>query len=348
MQYFLSSSTFRYAAEQEKSGSSSNKDDHQRTRQIKKPHYRLPKTQAPDRKPVKETEDCTRRNPQPHNAEHCFSKAKHHISDKDISVRGSETSEKGTSNPRGTDRPESILEGRLDEKYLPRSPSKLTKVKETNLASDEQKLERHHAQKRHKSNESSSTEKNSSVTEESSRHKRRELVKEIRQRHEKIGSRHKSQSTQGITSTASTTYQSSSTTKQNTSESSLKSTTLTPRSTTSLSHKTAWSSSSQQQKRSLPAQPCSFKIPKNVQLRSEDDNGDSSASKKFSDRAEISHTVDSTRNSKQASVVQHHSCLDGTPSASSERQDKRSSLTHRSTASEVCYDQVVKTLCGVH
>lgn len=264
--------------------------------------------------------------------------------------------EKGTSNPRSTYTPgrlpqktERTSEGRLHEKYLTESLSKLTKVKNTNLTSNEQKVEMHIPHKRHKVHESERTEYNRSAVEESSRRKRRELVKEKCRRHQKSEVRVKTQSTLAHISTASTTNQSSTTTKQTTSKV-VKSIISVPKSVVSSSQETSQPSSPQQQKQSLTQTlPHSYKIPKRVQPRPEDGTADKSASKNVSNSAKTPHTVDSMRNSKQETVVQQHSFVSETPNRSSEGQDNRSSLTHQlktvcNAANEEWYDQVVKMI----
>ncbi|XP_022611692.1 transcriptional protein SWT1 [Seriola dumerili] len=351
------------AAKQENSGSSTVKDDSQSTRQIKKPVYRLATTQASDKKPVNKAEECTKTKnvSLPFHGGNSSVKAKHYISGKDNTVSRSKTLERGTSKPLSTDTPcavpqktERISKGRLDEEYSRRSESKLKKLMSASLASAEQKEERQNAQKKHRTEESQRTGNDSNTIKDSSRQKRRELVKRISQRHrENEFTSKRSLCTETKTRSASTTNQSSTSAKHTTSESSskvLKNVISIPRTVTSVSHKTAQSSSSQQQIDSLTSPlPPNFKIPKKVQPRPVDGIGNDSdaisANKNLNYGTELSHSGDSIRNSKQETVLQHHSYLDVTPSFSSEGQDKSSSMSRQlptvfNTTTEPWYDQM--------
>ncbi|XP_039984890.1 transcriptional protein SWT1 isoform X2 [Xiphias gladius] len=347
------------AAKQENSVSSSIKEDSQSTRQIKKPVYRLAKTQAADQKPVNKAEECTKTKSVSllFHGGNCSRKEKHFISGKHNTVSGSKTMEKGPSKALNTDTPgtvpqktERISKGSIDEKSSQRSQSKLTKLMSPSLVFAEQKEQRQNVKKKKKcraeeprrtGNDSSTKKirkpsKTSSASKDSSRQKRREVVKQMCQRDQEKDFKAKRRLyTEAKSPSASTRTLSFTSAKHTTSESDskvLKNVTSFPRSVTSVTHKTASSSSSQQKIGSVtPSLPPKFKIPKKVQPRPVDSTGNDndavSANRNCKHETELSDSGDSVRNFKSEMVQHHHNYLDETLSFSSEGQDKRSSLS---------------------
>ncbi|KAF1385463.1 hypothetical protein PFLUV_G00108030 [Perca fluviatilis] len=361
------------AAKLENCAFSTVKDVSQSTRQIKKPVYRLAKTQATDQKAVNKEEECTKSKSVlvPSHWGKCSSKAKNDISGNENTVSGNKTVKMGhlkSSNNAGTvpQRTDKTSNERSDEKSSQRTPSKRKKqLMSPSLVSAEQKEQRQDVLERERraeelsrsGNDSNTIKtrepvKTSSASKDTSRQKRTELFEKMCQRHQKNKAK-RSLCTEAKTSSSSTTKHSSTSAKQTTSVSSsdvVKNVTSIPGNATSVSHKTAKSSSAQQQKCSIASPlPPNFKIPKLVQPRSLGstgrDNDASSTNRNLKHGTEISVSGASRSNSKQETVHQAHSCLDVTPSCSSEGQDKRSSLSDRlpatsHTVTEPWYDQM--------
>ncbi|XP_029286045.1 transcriptional protein SWT1 isoform X2 [Cottoperca gobio] len=337
------------AAKQENCAYSSVKDVSQSPRHIKRPVYRRAETQAADQNPVKKEEESTK-------TKHvyvsfhggkCSSKARNHTSGKDQTVSGSKTVQKECSKHSynaGTSpqRTEKISKGSLDEKFSQRSPSKLKKhLTSPSLVSAEQKEQRKDVLKRtcraekpprtgNYSNTIKTTEpsKTSPVSKDSAWKKRSEVFKKMCQRHQENKAK-KSTCTESKTPSASTTKHSSTSSKHTTSVRSsnvVKNVTSVAEKVTSVSHK---SSVAQQQRFVASFVPFNFKIPKKARPRPVDstsvNNDADSTNRKPKHETECSDSGASGSNSKQQTVQQAHSCLDVTPSVSSEGQDKRSS-----------------------
>ncbi|XP_035767444.1 transcriptional protein SWT1 [Neolamprologus brichardi] len=140
--------------DKEKSVSSSVKDDSQSTRQIKKPVYRLAKTQATEQKPVNKDRQYAKSKPDfvAFHRDHCSSKAKNYVSGKDKTVTGSDIVERGYSKLRAgavPQRTETKSKGGFDERSSQRSQSKLNKPPVgPSLVSAEVKEPRQDVQKR--------------------------------------------------------------------------------------------------------------------------------------------------------------------------------------------------------
>ncbi|XP_026001842.1 transcriptional protein SWT1 isoform X1 [Astatotilapia calliptera] len=140
--------------DKEKSVSSSVKDDSQSTRQIKKPVYRLAKTQATEQKPINKDRQYAKSKPDfvAFHGDHCSSKAKNYVSGKDKTVTGSDIVERGYSKLSAgavPQRTETKSKGGFDEKSSQRSQSKLNKPRVgPSLVSAEVKEPRQDVQKR--------------------------------------------------------------------------------------------------------------------------------------------------------------------------------------------------------
>ncbi|XP_070765322.1 transcriptional protein SWT1 [Enoplosus armatus] len=339
------------AAKQEKCAFPTVKDVSQSTRQIKKPDYRLAKTQATDQKPVNKEEECTKtkRLSVPFHGGNCSSKAKNDISGKVYTVSGSKTVERGASKPLNTSnagtvpqRTEETSKCSLDEKTSLRRPSKLKKqLMSPSLVSAEQNAlkSKCRAEEPQRTGNDSTTirirepSKTASISKDSARLKRRELVKEMCQRHQENKSEAKrSLYKDAKTPSTSTTKQLSTSAKHTTSVSSsnvMKNFTSVPGNMTSVSHKTAKSSSAHQQIWSPASSlPVKFKIPRKDQLRPVDSTGENnnavSTNRNLKHGNMPSSSGASVSDAKQETVKQAHSCLDVTPSSSSQGQDKRS------------------------
>ncbi|XP_028444284.1 transcriptional protein SWT1 isoform X3 [Perca flavescens] len=357
------------AAKPENCAFSTVKDVSQSTRQIKKPVYRLAKTQAADQKPVNKEEESTKSKSVlvPSHWGKCSSKAKNDISGNKNTVSGNKTVKMGHLKslnnagavPQRTDKTS-------NKKSSQRTPSKRKKQQMSpSLVSAEQKEQRQDVLDREcRAEEPSRTEndsdtiktrepgKTSSASNDTSRQKRTELFEKMCQRHQKNKAK-RSRCTEAKTSSSSTTKHSSTSAKQTTSVSSsdvVKNVPSIPGNATSVSHKTAKLSSAQQQKCSIASPlPPNFKIPKMVQPRpvgstGRDDDA-SSTNRNLKHGTEISASGASRSNSKQETVQQAQSCLDVTPSCSSEGQDKRPSLSDQlpatsHTVTEPWYDQM--------
>ncbi|XP_032380779.1 transcriptional protein SWT1 isoform X2 [Etheostoma spectabile] len=345
----------------------------QSTRQIKKPVYRLATTQATDQKPVNKEEECTKSKSVlvPSHWGKCSSKAKNDVSGNENTVGGSKTVKMGdlkSSNNAGTipQSTDKTSNKRSDEKSSQRSPSKRKKLRMSpSLVSAEQKEKRQDVLKSEcRAEESSRMGKDSntietrepgktaSASKDTLWKKTTKLIEKMCQRHQKNKAKRKP-CTEAKTSSPSTTKHSSTSAKQTNSVSRsnvVKNVTSIPQNATSVSHKTAKSSSAQQQKFSIASPlPSNFKIPKKVQPRPEGstgrDNDPSSTNRNLKLGTEISASWASRSNSKQETVQQAPSCLDVTPRFSSEGQDKRSSLPDQllatsHTITEPGYDQM--------
>lgn len=363
------------AANQDKSPSPTVKDVSQSTRHIKKPIYRLTKTQATDQKPVNKEGKCTETKSAfvSFHWGKCSSKAKHDISGKDASVSGSKTVERGHSKPSNSNsagtvplRKEETSRGSSDKKSSHRSSSKLKEqLISPSLASAEQKEKREYplknkcrAEEPPRTGDDSSTiktskpSKTSSVSKDSQWQKSTDLFEKMCQRHQEKKSK-RSTRTEANTPPASATKHSSPPAKHTTSVSSssvVKKAIAVPGNVTSVSQKATKPSSSAQQQISSLASPSlfNFKIPKKVQPRPVEsivENKDISCTNiNLNHRTELSDSGASTSNCQQETVQQARSCLDVTPGFSSEGQDKRSSLSGQlpassNTTSEPWYDQ---------
>lgn len=337
------------------------------------PVYRLAKTQATDLKRVHKEEDCTKTKSVSvaYYGGNCSSKAKNYVSGKDNTVSGSKTVERGPSKSLNSNnastvpqRTEETSKGSLD-KSSHRSPSKLKKqLMSPSLVYAEQKEQAQNVLKRkyrgeappwtgNDSNTIKTREpsKTSSVSRDSLRQKRTDLVKELCRKHQehKLEAK-RSLCTEAKTPSASTTKQTSTSAKHTTSVSS--SNVVKNVSSTSVPHKTAKSSSAQQQTCSLSSPlPPDFKIPKKDQARPVNSTGENndatSTNRSLKHRTELSDSRPSVSNSKQETVRQAHSCLDVSPSFPSQGQDKRSYLSGQhpatfDTVTEPWYDQVIK------
>nr|XP_046248069.1 transcriptional protein SWT1 [Scatophagus argus]XP_046248070.1 transcriptional protein SWT1 [Scatophagus argus]XP_046248071.1 transcriptional protein SWT1 [Scatophagus argus] len=323
-------------------------DASQSARQIKRPVYRLEKTQATDRKPANKEEERTRAKTSVLFHEgNCSSKAKNYISGKYHPVSGSTTVERGSSTYLSTNttvaapqRTVKTLKGSLNEKSSQRSSSKLMSP---SLVSAEQREQPHNVLKRkYKAEEPPRTRKDSNTikTKEPSKsssiskdylwQKRGELVKDGCQLHQK----NKFEATRSLCTEAkapcASATKESSTAKQTTSASSskaVKTVTSVPGNVNSVSHKTAKSSSAQQQMCSIASPlPLTFKIPKTVPSKPVDGTNENNvANRKLG--TQLSNSGASLSSSKQEVGQQTHSCFDGTPAFSSEGQTKMSSLS---------------------
>ncbi|XP_034738566.1 transcriptional protein SWT1 [Etheostoma cragini] len=362
------------AAKPEDCDFSTVKDVSQSTRHIKKPVYRLAKTQATDQKPVSKEEDCTKskRVLVPSHWGKCSSKAKNDISGNENTVSGSQTVKMGhlkSSNNAGTvpQSTDKTSNKRSEEKSSQRSPSKRKKHRMSpSLVSAEQKEKRQDVLKRE-----CRAEEYSRIGNYSNNIKTREprkttsasndtlwektttkLIKKMCQRHQKNKAK-KKPCTEAKTFSPSNTKHPSTLARQTYSVSKsnvVKNVTSIPQNASSVSHKTAKSSSAQQQKCSIASPlPPNFKIPKKVEPRPEgstgSDNDASSTNRNLKRGTKISASGPSRSNSNQETVQQAHSCLDVTPSFSSEGQDKRSSLPYHlpatyHTVTEPCNDQM--------
>ncbi|XP_045905109.1 transcriptional protein SWT1 isoform X2 [Micropterus dolomieu] len=363
------------AAKQENCAFPTIKDISQSTRQIKKPVYKLAKTQdrPTDQKPVNDEKDCTKPkySSVPCHGGNCSTKAENYISGKDNTASGSKIVERRPSKPLNASnagavpqRIEETSKCSLDETTSQRSPSKLKKeLMSPSLVSAKQKEQAQIVQKRRyradeppRNGNDSNTIKTrelcriSSISKNSTQQKRRELVKEMCQRHQENKLEAERSLKKEYKKSLSTIKQSSTSVKQTTSVSSsnvMKNITSIPVNVISVSHKTAKSSSAQQTICSLASPlPPNFKIPKKVQPRPVDGtcmNSDAiSTNRNPKCGTELSS---SEANSMQGTVQQAHSCSDVTTSFSSQGQEKRSSLSGNlpatsDTVSEPCYDQL--------
>ncbi|KAI3368191.1 hypothetical protein L3Q82_007915 [Scortum barcoo] len=215
------------------------KDDSQSTRQIKKPVYRLAKTQATDLKPVNKEGERTKTKSfsAVYHGGNCSSKAKNYVSGKDVTVSGSKTVDNRTSKPLNSNTAGTVPQraetskSSLD-KSSHRSTSKLKKqLMSPCLVYGEEKEQVNNVLKRKYRGENlprtgndSSTSKtrelsnSSSVSKDYLQQKRKELVKELRRKHEEVKSEAKrSLCTDAKTPSASTAKQSSTSAKHSTS-----------------------------------------------------------------------------------------------------------------------------------
>ncbi|XP_036969858.1 transcriptional protein SWT1 [Acanthopagrus latus] len=342
------------AYKQENSASPTIKDVFQSTRHIKKPVYRLPKSQAEDRKPVNKEEECTKTKSVSvaFHGENCSSKAKHDISGKCYSASKSRTVERESSKHLNThsdvkvpQRPEGPSKGSLDETSSQRSQSKLKEQLMSPLPVSAEQKQQNIPRRKSSAEETPRTgkdsdaiktrepSKTSSISRDYARQQRIELVKERRQRHPEINLKAKSSHcTQAKTPSTFPTKQSFTSTKHTTSVSSSnveKSAISIPGNVTSVSQSATKSSSAQQQMRPLVC--FNFKIPKILHPKPIDST--SKNIKAISTNINLKQQTDLTNSgalkseSKQEAVQQAHNRLDVTPSFSSEGQDKKSSLS---------------------
>lgn len=349
-------------------------NDLRSTRQIKKPVYRVAKTQATDQKAVNKDKDCTKAKSVSLQIyrENSSSKAKHNISGKDNTVSGSKSVEKEHSKPSSTtgtilQRTEKTSTVSLDEESSQGSSSKLKKqLMSPSLASAEQKEQKYNVPKKkcrakepqrpeHDSNSIKTREpsKASSISKDSSRQKKSEPVKNICQKHQEEECKAKKiLCTDAQIPSPSITKQPSALAKQTTSESSskvLKNVVSIPWSVASASHKAAWSSPPQQMCSHTSPQLQKFKIPKKALPRPVDSTeGNKNVISKNINIKHETKVLDSevSVRSTQGNVQQPRRCLESTSSFSLEGQDKRSSgsgqlPTVSSTATEPWCDQVI-------
>lgn len=177
--------------DKEKSGSSSVKDASQSTRQIKKPVYRLAKTQATEQKPINKDRQYAKSKPDfvPFHGDHCSSKAKNYVSGKDKTVTGSDIVERGYSKLSAgavPQRTETKSKGGFDEKSSQRSQSKLNKPRVgPSLVSAEVKEPRQDVQKRNCRTEDPPRTGNHSRYIKTSKPTSSTSAIEMRQKHEK-------------------------------------------------------------------------------------------------------------------------------------------------------------------
>ncbi|XP_073333410.1 transcriptional protein SWT1 [Pagrus major] len=344
------------ADKREKCASPSIKDVFQSSRHIKKPVYRLPKSQAEDQKPVNKEAECTKTKSVsvPVHGGNCSSKAKH---DEYYTASRSSTVEMGSSKHLNTHsavtvprRPEETSKGSLDEKSSQRSKSKLKKqLMSLRPVSAVQKEQAQNILKRKSIVEEQprmgkdsnaikirEPSKTPSISRDSARQKRIELVKERHRRHPDINLKAtRSLCTEAKTPSAIPTKQSFTSAKHTTSVSSSnveKSVITIPGNITPVSQKATKSLSAQQQIRSIaPPLRFNFKIPKILQPRPADSTSKKhnaiSVNINLKQRTDLSTSGALMSKSKQETVQQAHSCLDVTPSFSSEGRDKRSSLS---------------------
>ncbi|XP_040041303.2 transcriptional protein SWT1 isoform X2 [Gasterosteus aculeatus] len=316
-------------AKEEDSTSSTVKDASRSTRHIKRPVYRLSKTQTTDLKPVDQQEER--------------SKPKSEILSKDKTLSTRKTTERKSLKPssnasRLPQRTEKTSKGTTDSKSSQSSTSTLKKQRMSpSLVSAEQIEERQDALKakckaeepKRTANESNTIKtrepcKASSVTQDSSWEKSRDTFKKMCQKHQENKAQ-KSLCTEAKTSSVSTAKHSSTSFKQTTSVSSSNVVVgKIPGKLTSMSWKPVESSSVKQQKgcHASPL-PFQFKILKKVPPRTSTSNndGDSSSHGKLKHGTERSDSS-SGSNAVQETVHQTHNSLDVTPSSSSEGQDK--------------------------
>ncbi|XP_054458761.1 transcriptional protein SWT1 [Anoplopoma fimbria] len=345
------------AAKQEKCALPTGKDVSQSTRPIKRPVYRMSKTQSTDQKPAYKQEERT--------------KPKHDISSKDITVSRCKTVEREPSKPSKNastvpQRREKTSKGSTDKKSTQSSTSKLMKQQMSpSLVSAEQKEQRQDVlKKKCRAEEPPRTgnerhtvttrepSKASSVSKDSSCEKRRELFKKMCQRHQENKAK-RSPCTEAKTPSVSTSKNSSTSSKQSTSVNSsnvVKNVRTIPGNVTSMSYKTVKSSSAEVQIGYHPSLlPIRFKISKKVQPRPVDctrnNNGASVSNRNLKLGTEPSDSGASRSKATQETVQRAPCCLDVTPSSSSEGQDKRSyssgqppSMSH--TVTEPWYDQM--------
>ncbi|XP_070817099.1 transcriptional protein SWT1 isoform X2 [Chaetodon trifascialis] len=312
----------------------------QSTHQIKKPL--LAKKQATDHETRTENVSV------PFHGGHCSSKAKHCISGTYYTARGNKTVERGSSKPFNTSnavtqRKEETSKGKRHEKSSQRSSNTLEKqLMSPSLVSAEQKAHAHNVPSRRcraerpqrtgkdsKTIKSREPSKTSYTCKDSVWQKRGEVAKQKHQQHleDKLKARAKTP--------ASTTKQPSASGKHTTSVSSshtMKNVTSVPQNVKLESHKTAKSSSAQQQTCPVASPlPADFKIPKIVPPRPVGCAGDGSdaitATRNLKHESELSKTGPTISSSKLGSVRQAHGSSDAAHSVSPEGEDERSSLS---------------------
>ncbi|KAI9517516.1 hypothetical protein NQZ68_004734 [Dissostichus eleginoides] len=331
----------RFETKPEKSAFPSVKDVPKSTRQIKKPVYRLAKTQEKDQEPVKKEEERTKqKHASPPDLGGKFSsKAKNDISRKDKTVSGSKTEEAGPSKhlntsgavPQGT---EKTSKGSLDEKSSQGTPSKLKKhLMSPSLVCAEQKEQGKNELKKCRAKEPPRTENdcktvktkepsnNSSVSKDSAWEQKIDVFKKMCQRHEENKAK-KSMWIEVKTPSASTTTKSSTSAKPTTSTSVSNSKVV--KKVTLGSQKP--SSSQEQVYAAPPFVPFKFKIPKKVKptpVESTVEKKEAKTTKKGLDPVpELPETAASSSKSEEKTVQQAPVSPDVTPSVSSEGQDE--------------------------
>ncbi|XP_030583742.1 transcriptional protein SWT1 isoform X2 [Archocentrus centrarchus] len=355
------------AKEKEKSISSPLKDDSQSTRQIKKPVYRLAKTQATGQKPINKDRQYLETKPVvvPFHGGHCSSKAMNYVSGEDKTVTRSDIVERRSSkllniNNAGTVpwRTEKTSKGGFDEKSSQRSPSKLKMpLVGPSLVSAKGKELRQAVKRREcmaedplKTGNYSSTvktdEPTSYVSADSLEHKRRQLVKEMCKRHAKKLKGNRSLCKDADSSSASITKKSSTSVKHTASESSSEA----PINVTSVSHEVVRTSAIPKRLNSITLLvPSNFKIPKKVQSEPLESKGEindalpTNPNFRHGAKPPVSGVLIS--NSKEDTMQQTQRFLNVATKFPFERQDARSSLSGQiletsDTNTEPWYDQM--------
>lgn len=323
------------------------REDPQTTRQIKKPVYRHPKTQATEEKEQCKTTKSVSVSPK---SEGCSSREKKITSGKDKSNSGSKT-EGGTSKLLDTNnvttRKEKASEDRLDKTSSTRSPSKSKRQQRSPTASLSQQEDKRRSEESRRSkteerprteNESRTVktcERTTSVSKDSLEPRRREMLENVSLSHQVKELPAKNSSyTSSKNASASSAERSVPSAKPTPSVSSLKevkSDAAASEGDTPASGKTAQPSSMQKQSLFLKFVPFKFRIPKKAKpklIHSTFENRDTYATNKnVKHEIKPSNSKDLIIKTKQAAVEPVLSCSDETPTFPREEQDKSSSLS---------------------
>ncbi|TKS66003.1 Transcriptional protein SWT1 [Collichthys lucidus] len=325
----------RGATKEERSARPTVKDDSQSTRRIKKPVYSLAKTKATDQKPVDKEEECTKRKSVsvPLHGVTYSSKTKTDISGKHYSV--SETVERKSSKSLNTNNADTVphrtemCKSSLNEKSSHRSPSKSKKeLVSPSLVSAEQKEQAHNVlETKGTAEEPRRTENYNNTIKTREPSKAPSVSKDSAQ-----------QKTNGLLK------------KMNRCS---KNVTSVPGNVTSVSHKPNKSLSAQEEISSIALpRPLNFKIPKKVHPRpvySTSEKNDAIATEKnLKYGTELSESGALMSKSKQETVQQTQSCLDVTPSSSSQGQDNSLSLSGQLPVTELLKDDQMQVVEELH
>ncbi|XP_041863028.1 transcriptional protein SWT1 isoform X2 [Melanotaenia boesemani] len=338
------------------------KEDSRSSRHIKKPVYRRPETPAAEKQAIHK-EQCTkpRSVSVPSHGEQIFSKAKQHSSEKDKTIRGSESAESGPSKPLTTRVAASVAQteetskDRSDKNPSQGSPSKLKRQQNLSPSFGVTKQESQRQVVREKKclpekpqkdgNDSSiikTLETVSSSSKDSSQQKNRESVKGISKSSPVTEPKFKKSLCTGTKNdSASITEKSSTSTKHTTSENSskaMKYVISASKSDTPVPHETAQSSSTLQIY-SQKFVPFKFKIPKKVRpipshtAGKTSENHDAVTTNTYlKKKNEHSHSGTLMKKVEQDVIQPASSCFSGTPKFQSVQQDKESlSGQHPST-----------------
>lgn len=356
------SSTCSCAEKQEKFAFPAMQDVSQSTREIKKPVYRLTKTQATDQKPLTEEKDCkkTKSVSLPYRGGSCSSKEKKYVSEK-YSGSGSKTWERKSSKRSSKNIPqrrEEVSKGSSDEKFSQRTSSKIKgQLMSPSLVPAELKQQMQNVLKRkyraeeppgsRKDRSSIKTREHSKISSFSkdSQQQKRELVEnQCPSQHKTISKTAKPLCTEAKAPTPSHVSSKDCTpiSSSNAISCNVKSTSLD-----------AKSSSAQQPACSVTSTlTLNFKIPKMVQSRPVDSterNRDGVSPKgNFKHGIELSDSGASLSN-LQTAVQPAHSCLDVAPGLSSGRSGEDSFFTGKlpatsKTVAEPWCDEVKKII----